>query len=75
MLGARHSEAFIHIDNPAVGETWFTDPAYYWYREIFLEMVGDAACETYNCTEGGILFGPGIQTVPLDTFLDKAGRS
>jgi hypothetical protein len=38
-------------------------------------MVGDAACETYNCTEGGILFGPGIQTVPLDTFLDKAGRS
>jgi hypothetical protein len=32
-------------------------------------MVGDAACETYNCTEGGLLFGPGIRTVPLEEFV------
>ena len=56
----RLAEAFIHIDNPITGETWFSDPAYYWFREVFLEMARDAECETFNCTEGGILFGPGV---------------
>jgi hypothetical protein len=69
MLGARHEEAFIHLDSPLTGERWFTDPAYFWYREVFLEMVGGADCETYNCTEGGILFGPGIRTLRLEEFL------
>lgn len=53
-------------------KTWFyTDPAYYWYREAFLEMVPDAECITYNCTGGGIIFGEGINFEPLDRFLDK----
>ena len=69
MLGARHEEAFIHLDSPLTGERWFTDPAYFWYREVFLEMVGGADCDTYNCTEGGILFGPGIRTMRLEEFL------
>ncbi|MAO54670.1 MAG: hypothetical protein CMM61_03105 [Rhodospirillaceae bacterium] len=65
----RLDEVYIHIYNPYL-ETWFyTDPAYAWYREIFLEMVQDADCETYNCTEGGILFGDGIHFVSLDSFL------
>lgn len=51
-------------------QAWFyTDPAYLWYRECFLEMLGDASCQTYNCTEGGILFGEGIKTMPLRNFL------
>ncbi|HET8576529.1 MAG TPA: 6-hydroxymethylpterin diphosphokinase MptE-like protein [Methylomirabilota bacterium] len=69
LLGARHPEAFVHVTNPYLGETWFSDPAYYWFREVFLEMAAEAPCETYNCTEGGLLFGPGIATVRLEEFL------
>jgi hypothetical protein len=59
----------VHIDNPHVGETWFCDPAYYWFRDVFLEMAREADCETFNCTEGGILFGPGVRVMPLEQFL------
>ena len=73
LFGDGFKDAFIHMENPALGETWFTDPAYYWYREVFLQMAGDAGCETYNCTEGGLLFGPGIHTVPLEDFVQTVG--
>jgi hypothetical protein len=69
ILGERYAEAFVHIDNPHVGETWFCDPAYYWFRDVFLEMAREAECETFNCTEGGILFGPGVTVMPLERFL------
>jgi Protein of unknown function DUF115 len=69
ILGDRYAEAFVHIDNPHVGETWFCDPAYYWFRDVFLEMAREADCETFNCTEGGILFGPGVTVTPLERFL------
>jgi hypothetical protein len=69
LFGDRHTEAFVHVANPHLGETWFSDPAYYWFREVFLEMAAEATCETYNCTEGGLLFGPGIATVRLEEFL------
>ena len=69
LFGDRHTEAFVHVTNPHLRETWFSDPAYYWFREVFLEMAAEATCETYNCTEGGLLFGPGIATVRLEEFL------
>jgi Protein of unknown function DUF115 len=72
MLGDRYREAFIHTRNPSTGETWFSDPAYHWFRDVFLEMARDADCQTVNCTEGGLLFGPGITTAALDTFLETA---
>jgi len=72
LLGHRYAEAFIHTENPVTGETWFSDPAYHWFRDVFLEMVRDADGQTVNCTEGGLLFGPGITTVTLDTFLENA---
>jgi hypothetical protein len=68
-------QAFIHIENPYLKRRFFTDPAYYWYRMAFLEMAGDAAAEgirTYNCTGGGILFGPGIEFVQFADFLAAA---
>ena len=65
----RIAEAFIHIENPYLNRSWFTDPTYYWYKEVFLEMAADAPCRTYNCTEGGILFGEGVEFVSLDAFL------
>ena len=60
---------FVRIHNPYEDAWFYTDPAYLWYRECFLEMVQDAECRTYNCTEGGILFGPGIDVMPLRRFL------
>jgi hypothetical protein len=74
LFGDRYREAFIPLENPELGETWFSDPAYYWFREVFLEMVPDADCETYNCTEGGLLFGPHITALRLEEFLSKAGH-
>jgi hypothetical protein len=72
LLGERYREAFIHTENPVTGETWFSDPAYHWFRDVFLEMARDADCQTVNCTEGGLLFGPGITIASLDTFLEAA---
>jgi hypothetical protein len=56
-LGDRFQEAFIYVDNAFTGERWFTDPPYYWFREVFLELVGQTEARMVNCTEGGILFG------------------
>lgn len=71
LLKDRVAEAYIRIHNPALGETWFTDPTYYWYRQNFLELAAESDCETFNCTEGGTLFGPGIVWMPLDEFLRR----
>ena len=65
----RLNEVFVRILNPHLGREFYTDPAYLWYREAFLEMVQQADCETYNCTGGGILFGPGIHWMALPEFL------
>ena len=75
LLGDRYREAFIHSENPVTRETWFSDPAYHWFRDVFLEMAREADCETINCTEGGLLFGPGITTAPLDTFLETTASA
>lgn len=71
MFGERANEAFIHVYNPYLQQTWYTDPTYYWYQQVFIEMVKHAHGETYNCTEGGILFGEGIRFVPLADFLSR----
>ena len=64
---------FIRVFNP-YNELWFfTDPAYMWYRECFLEMASDAECNNYNCTEGGILFGENIDFIPLRKFIAEHG--
>jgi len=60
---------YIRIHNPHLDRWYFTDPAYMWYREALLEMAEDAECTTYNCTEGGIVFGDNIEFIPLTEFL------
>ncbi len=62
---------FIRIHNPHLNAWHFTDPAYMWYRESFLDLVKDAEGTTYNCTEGGILFGEGISFIPLLEYLSR----
>ena len=71
----RLDEVFVWIDNPHLGRQHYTDPAYLWYRDAFLEMAAQAECETWNCTDGGILFGPGIRWASLREFLESASRS
>ena len=63
---------FVAIKNPYLDQEFFTDPAYMWYRNIFLEMAINAkSCgiTTYNCTDGGILFGEGIEFINFDKFI------
>lgn len=65
---------FMRMKNPHLDAWFYTDPAYMWYRECFLEMVQDSSAQTFNCTEGGILFGEGITTLPLAAFLAEHSR-
>jgi Protein of unknown function DUF115 len=69
LFGDRLDEAFIRVENPLSGETWLTDPAYYWFRDVFFEMAREAECETFNCTEGGIVFGPEVKAMTLEEFV------
>jgi hypothetical protein len=62
-------DIFVHIYNPHLEKWFYTDPAYLWYRNCFLEMANEADCVTYNCTQGGILFGDNIIFAPLQDFL------
>ena len=64
---------YVRFENPHVGASFFTDPAYLWYREVFLDMVEDSDAKTYNCTEGGILFGEGIESISFQAFLNRFG--
>jgi hypothetical protein len=68
----RLDEVFVRIHNPHVGRNFYTDPAYLWYRDCFLEMAEAAECETFNCTGGGILFGPGVNWMSLDEFVRQS---
>jgi hypothetical protein len=63
---------YMRIFNPHLKRWFYTDPAYMWYRNCFFEMVAESSCETYNCTEGGILFGENIHFTPLSSFLDQS---
>ena len=64
-------DVFMRIHNPYLDRWFFTDPAYMWYRECFLDLAADADCTTYNCSGGGILFGDGIEFVALSDFLER----
>jgi hypothetical protein len=67
----RVGELFSRIYNPHVGAWFISDPAYQWYRKCFLEMAAQAECETFNCTEGGILFGSNVIFCSLGEFLGR----
>jgi hypothetical protein len=66
----RLDEVFVHFTNPHLKKDFYTDPAYLWYRDSFLEMATQADCATINLTGGGILFGEGIEWMTLRDFLD-----
>lgn len=67
----RLDEIYMKIFNPHLDQWFYTDPAYMWYRECFLQMAEHANCQTINCTEGGILFGDHIAFKSLSDFLSS----
>jgi len=67
----RQDEVYVRVLNPHLGIEFYTDPAYLWYRDAFVEMVPQAECVTFNCTGGGIVFGPGIHWTTLSEFLSS----
>lgn len=60
---------YIRIFNPHLNAWFYTDPAYMWYRQSLLEMIGEADFKTFNCTGGGIVFGEGVEFCPLKDFI------
>ena len=56
---------------PQTGEIFYTDPTYAWYKKNFLELLQQSKIKTYNCTEGGTLFGPEVECISLAQYLDK----
>lgn len=60
---------------PLTGETFMTDPTYFWYRKNFLHLAKRAPMKTLNCTEAGTLFGDNIDCVTLDSFLKLAEKT
>ena len=62
-------DLYMKVYNPYLEKWFYTDPAYMWYRECFLQMADHASCQTFNCTEGGILFGENITFSNLSSFL------
>ncbi len=70
LLGERFADAYIHVWNPHLRQTWYTDPTYWWYRESFLELARQASWITYNCSEGGILLGSAVHWSSLEKFFE-----
>jgi len=67
--------SFKTLTNPHLNADFYTDPAYFWYREGFLELSSQVAgCTIVNATEGGILFGDRIEWQSADEVVaEKQG--
>ena len=63
---------FVRIHNPHLDQWFYTDPAYLWFRDVFLELARDADCITYNCTGGGILFGEPVRFMTVAEFIEAS---
>lgn len=73
LVGADNLDAlYVRVFNPHARQWFYTDPAYLWFRDVFLELAADADCVTYNCTGGGILFGDHIEYVTVDDFIARS---
>lgn len=54
----------------------YTDPVYYTYRQVFIRLLSEAPTRSkpvYNLSENGILDGPGIIRMDLETWLKRFG--
>lgn len=69
--------AFQEVYHPIFKTKAFFDAVFFGYRESFIELQQNTRpwfrhCGgTYNCTEGGTLFGEGVTCIPFADFLKK----
>lgn len=61
-------EYFPEFVYPATGETFYTDPTYYWYRSNMLDLIAASGSTVFNCTGGGTLIGPGVECMEVEDF-------
>lgn len=71
VIAARYG--FEHFIHPIFKTKSYADPVFCNYRASFRETVSKAPSyvQTYNCTEGGTLWGEKITCIPFQEFLDK----
>ena len=62
---------FKKIYNPLLKKYYYTDYAYFWYKQCFREMLSIANSDTYNCTGGGILFEKPLKLITLKAFCNR----
>ena len=60
---------FFETEFPLTGETYFTDPHFFWYKNNLLEITKSLKANVKNCTEGGMLSE--IECVYLEEFFAK----
>lgn len=64
------STVFTNFTHPQLGES-YCDPVFLQYRTGFKDMVSELhGVRVVNCTEGGSLFGDGIEVLKLREFLE-----
>ena len=64
---------FPEFTYPGTGETFFTDPTYYWYRSNLLSLLAASGTTLHNCTSGGTLFGNGVECLEIEKFCELVG--
>jgi hypothetical protein len=52
---------------------FYTDPTYMWYRTNFLDLLARNRGALHNCSEAGILYGPGVIPSTLERFAAGLG--
>mgnify|MGYP001242227084 FL=1 len=68
-IGTKYLKFFYKkIFNPKIKKYFYTDHAYLWYRNCFLEMIRKANSKTTNCSGAGILFGKKLGWTTLSNF-------
>jgi hypothetical protein len=57
--------------NPDFGVKCYSDVMFKHYKAGFLEMLTLSKTPTFNCTEGGILYGTGIRGIKFEEWLNS----
>lgn len=65
---------FPEFTYPGTGESFYTDPTYYWYRSNMLDLIAASGSTVFNCTGGGTLTGPGVECVEIEQFCDSVAN-
>lgn len=66
-------EYFPEFTYPGTGESFYTDPTYYWYRSNLLDLISASGSTVFNCTGGGTLSGAGVECIEIEDFC-RLGR-